>query len=65
MRVRLDTSLLFVDMFRKDDWPVAGDLARDLFDSALSQPSKVALRKPADNRAAMTLLLMLPEFQRR
>lgn len=65
MRVRLDTSLLFVDMFREDGWPVASDLARDLFDSALSQPSKVALRKPADNRAAMTLLLMLPEFQRR
>ena len=65
MRVRLDTSLLFVDIFGEDDWPLAGELARDLFDGALSQPSKVALRKPADNRAAMALLLMLPEFQRR
>lgn len=65
MRVRLDTALLFVDIFGDEGWPAAGDVAKRLFDSALSQPSRVALRKPADNRAATTLLLMLPEFQRR
>jgi uncharacterized protein (DUF1800 family) len=65
MRVRLDTALLFVDVFGEEGWPAAGDLARSLFDSALSQASRVGLRKPPDNRSATTLLLMLPEFQRR
>jgi uncharacterized protein (DUF1800 family) len=65
MRVRLDTALLFVDMFGREGWPAAGDLAPALFDAALSQPSKAALGKPPDERGAMTVLLMLPEFQRR
>lgn len=65
MRVRVDTALLFVDMFRQEGWPAARDLAPALFDAALSQPSKAALGKPPDERGAMTVLLMLPEFQRR
>lgn len=65
MRVRLDTALLFVNVFGKDKWPTASGLARDLYGAELSHASKAALRKPSDPRSAMALFLMLPEFQRR
>ncbi len=67
MRVRLETAQL-------NAWALQGihnyrkrpmELARSLFDDALSGPSRVAIAGAPDQLQGLTTVFMIPEFQRR
>ena len=65
MTIRLDTAMLAVDVYRERVRNPALTIARSLYGASLSDDAVSALTWIKDQRAALTLLFMTPEFQRR
>ena len=65
MTIRLDTSLLSVDVYAPEFRQEPLKLARALYGQSLSRDAAQALTWLTDRRVGLTLLFMTPDFQRR
>jgi uncharacterized protein (DUF1800 family) len=65
MRIRVETAKLFASQFARERVADPVLLADELFDTALSAPSRRAITRASDAHHALVALFSSPEFQRR